>query len=73
MPPLLLFSSAFEFLKRLKRKERKKKQKANPYPSSTQERKEEKEMRVRGYVELMRAGREGGRSNEEGFDEDDFM
>ena len=35
------------------------------------ERREEKEMREKGYGELMAGG--GGRSNEEGFDEDDFM
>lgn len=35
------------------------------------ERREEKERRGRGYEELM--GGEGGRSNEEGFDEEDFM
>lgn len=34
------------------------------------ERREEKERRERGYEDLMA---EGGRSNEEGFDEDDFM
>ena len=33
-------------------------------------RREEKERRERGYEDLMA---EGGRSNEEGFDEDDFM
>lgn len=35
------------------------------------ERREEKERRERGYEDLMAEG--GGRSNEEGFDEDDFM
>ncbi|CAD6579268.1 MAG: hypothetical protein ASARMPRED_009019 [Alectoria sarmentosa] len=34
------------------------------------ERREDKERRERGYQDLMA---EGGRSNEEGFDEDDFM
>ena len=34
------------------------------------ERREEKEKRERGYGELMQGE---GRSNEEGFDEDDFM
>lgn len=34
------------------------------------ERREEKERREKGYEDLMA---EGGRSNEEGFDEDDFM
>ena len=36
------------------------------------ERREEREGRGRGYEELMAAG-EGARSNEEGFDEEDFM
>ena len=35
------------------------------------ERREEREGRERGYAELGGAG--GGRSNEEGFDEEDFM
>lgn len=35
------------------------------------ERREEKEKRERGYDDLMQSGE--GRSNEEGWDEDDFM
>lgn len=35
------------------------------------ERREEKEKRERGYDDLMASGE--GRSNEDGFDEDDFM
>ncbi len=37
------------------------------------ERREEKDRRERGYEDLRRAATEGGRSNEEGFDEEDFM
>ncbi len=37
------------------------------------ERREEKEGRERGYEELMRVEEGKGRSNEEGFDEEDFM
>lgn len=35
------------------------------------ERREEKERRERGYDDLMASGE--GKSNEDGFDEDDFM
>ena len=37
------------------------------------ERREEKERRERGYEELRVGDGEGGKSNEEGWDEEDFM
>lgn len=37
-----------------------------------QERRREKEEKERAWEELTKSG-EGGRSNEDGFDEDDFM